>query len=187
MTSFTFEVQDQGLNDALKEVSAYFSDMSPVMESLSIKLLENTQRRFETGTDPDGKKWAKNTDVTLAFFAAKTAEKSSYRRKNGELNKRGLQVYANKRPLYDGGDLKNRIFSDWGSHEALLSSPMPYSAIHQFGGKTGAGSWIPGVLIPARPFMPIHADGTIFEGERNDIQVALNDYVAEAIRRFNRA
>jgi hypothetical protein len=44
---------------------------------------------------------------------------------------------------------------------------MVYAAMQQFGGTLGPRTWFPGAKIPARPFLPVYADGTLYPKERD--------------------
>ena len=55
---------------------------------------------------------------------------------------------------------------------------MRYAAIHQFGGKAGRGRK---VTIPARPFLPVKSDGSIYPAEQAEIIKALNEYLTDGL------
>lgn len=68
--------------------------------------------------------------------------------------------------------LAKAFFLEVGTRSALVGNPMPYAAIHQFGGKIrpknvkalkfqSGGRWwtVQEVTMPARPFFPIAPDG----------------------------
>lgn len=175
--AFTIKVQDDRVRAALSALASRTKNMSGVTKALAESAVERAKHRFDTCTDPDGVEWEPNKDVTLALFGAHTATKSSYRRKNGELNKAGRAVVANKRPLTGHSrNLRNQIFYNYDGQSATVIAGMPYAAIQNFGGRTGANSWIPGALIPARPFMGVRPDGTLYDSDRAAILEALNDY-----------
>ena len=67
-----------------------------------------------------------------------------------------------------------------GEPRSRPSSPF-YAAIQQFGGKTGAKSWTHGALIPARPFLPIRPDGTLYPDEQKTVLSALNEYLMDRL------
>ena len=175
MTFFTITVQDQGVQDALKLLSARVQDMTPVLDNIGVAMIERTKRRFETGTDPEGNAWKPNSATTLAMLAERLAGKSSYRKKNGDRNAKGNLALANKKPLIgESGDLRREIHSLVSGNSLTVSSVMIYSAIQQFGGQAGRGLK---VTIPARPFLPIRLDGTLYPEEQADILEAINEYL----------
>jgi phage gpG-like protein len=186
MTSFTITVEDQGVRDALNALASRAQNMTAVLDTIGTGIIERTKRRFETSTDPDGVPWKPNSAATLAMLAARLAGKSSYRKKNGDLNAKGSRVLAGKKPLIgtsgaSAGTLRSEIHKLVSENSLSVSSTMAYSAIQQFGGPTGAGSWIPGKTIPARPFLPIHLDGTLYPDDQALILQALNDYLMEGV------
>lgn len=177
MTGFTIAVEDKEVRAAINQLSAKLNNMSGVTKVLAESSLERVKRRFKTRTDPDGNKWKPNTEVTIAMFSAHIASHSSYRKKNGELNKAGRVKVANKKPLTGKtGGLFESLHYTHDGQSATVMAGMPYAAIQNFGGKTGAKSWIPGAVIPARPFMGVRANGTLYQSERVAILDALNDY-----------
>ena len=50
-----------------------------------------------------------------------------------------------------------------------------YAAIQQFGGKAGRGHK---VTIPARPFLPVRQDGSLYPQEQAEIIAAIKDMLA---------
>jgi len=54
--------------------------------------------------------------------------------------------------------LRKSFFVKVNGDSVEIGNPMPYAAIHQFGGKTGRGHK---VTIPARPFFPFNKSGAM--------------------------
>lgn len=59
-----------------------------------------------------------------------------------------------------------------------ITSTPKYAAIQQFGGKAGRGRK---VTIPARPFLPIRPDGTLYPTEQSQILATLNEYITAGL------
>jgi phage virion morphogenesis protein len=59
------------------------------------------------------------------------------------------------KPLVGSGALRRSITFTYGGRGVTVFSPLPYSAIHQFGGWAGRGNKS---FIPARPFLKITDD-----------------------------
>jgi phage gpG-like protein len=178
--SFTITVNDKDVQAALKALSARVNNMAPVLDTIGTGILERTSRRFETSTGADGVKW-KNSDATLAMLAARIAGSKSKRKKDGSLNARGAREYANKKPLIDTGILSSKIFhrvSDNALTVSTAEATSAYAAIQQFGGKAGRGHK---VNIPARPYLPIRQDGTLYPDEKAEILQALNNYLMQGL------
>lgn len=180
MTSFTITVQNQQVQTALKALAARVQGMDPVLQTLGEGIIERSKHRFDTSTDPDDKPWKPNSAATLAMLSERLAGKSSYRKKNGELNAKGKLALTNKKPLIgDSGDLRRQIVQSVFENTLVVSSTPVYAAMQQFGGTTSSRSMIPGKTIPARPFLPVHLDGTLYPKEEADILQAINDYLME--------
>jgi phage gpG-like protein len=176
MNSFTLTVQDHGVQTALNALAARVNNIPAVLDTIGTGIIERTQRRFETSTGPDGIAWKANAETTLAMLSASIGASKSNRKKDGSLNAKGNRMLANKKPLIGPTGLLGKVFHSLVVDNTLtVSSPFVYSAIHQFGGKAGRGLK---VTIPARPYFPIHQDGTLYPDDQAGIVKALNDYLA---------
>lgn len=175
MTTFTIEVQDQGVQATLQALSARVTNLRPVLQTLGEGMVERTRRRFETSTAPDGAKWQANSAATLAVLAGRLAGQKSKVKKDGSLNAAGERAYANKKPLIgDSQDLRRQFTLAATANTLTVGNTMAYAAIQQFGGQAGRGRK---VTIPARPFLPVHPDGTLYPAEQAEIITALNAYL----------
>lgn len=174
MSTFTIEVQDAELKAQLNALAQRSANMQAVLQTVGTKILERTRRRFETSTGPDGTRWKANSAATLSMLAARIGSAKSKRKKDGSLNARGQREFANKKPLIDSGTLMQQIIAHVNGNSLTVSSSMAYSAIHQFGGRAGRGHK---VTIPARPYLPIHQDGTLYPQEQAEILQELNAYL----------
>ena len=180
MTTFTITVQDQGVRNALNQLLQRSQNLQPVLIQLGEDITERTKRRFDTSTKPDGQKWKDNSAATLAMLAARLGK--SYRTNGGDLNRNGMARIANKKPLIgESGDLCRQIIYQASTDTLSVRATTTYAAIHQFGGRTSPRSMIPGKTIPARPFMPITANGQLYPQERADILQAINDYLTNGL------
>jgi len=173
MTTFTIDIQDTGLREALSAVAAKGEDMQPFLQTLGDDLVERVKRRFETSTGPDGVAWKPNAPATLDALSERLGK--SYRKKSGALNAKGQQKIAGKRPLIDTGLLRQQIVAQANRQSVTVSATSLYAAIHQFGGQAGRGKKI---TIPARPFMPVQADGDLYPQERAFVLNAINSYLS---------
>lgn len=182
MTAFTITVEDHGVRDALNQLLQRGQNLQPVLIKLGEDITERTKRRFETSTDPAGQPWKPNSAATLTMLASRLSKTKSYRTKAGGLNQRGMKQVAGKKPLIgESGDLRRQIVYQVGTDTLTVSATATYAAIHQFGGTTSPRSMIPGKTIPARPFMPIMANGQLYPQESADILQAINDYLTDGL------
>lgn len=175
MDSFTITVKDEGVRTALNALAARVNNMPAVLDTIGVGIIERTQRRFETSTGPDGIAWKANSATTLAMLSVSIGASKSNRKKDGSLNAKGSRMLANKKPLIGPtGQLQKQFHSLVVGNTLTVSSPFVYSAIHQFGGKAGRGLK---VTIPARPYLPIRSDGTLYPDDQAEILKVINQYL----------
>lgn len=182
MTGFSSEVKDNQVQEALRRLVSRASNMQPLMQGLAVGITERTQHRFEISTAPDGTPWARNRDATIAMLANRLAGSKSNRKKDGSLNAKGARALANKKPLIDSGFLSQQIIPTSTPDSLSVTATAAYAAIQNWGGITGAKSWIPGKKIPARTFFPIHPDGSLYPRERDSILADINDYLMDGLQ-----
>lgn len=175
MTTFTITVDDTEVQKELTRLKDKVGNLNPVLRLVGKGIIERTKRRFETSTGPDGTPWKPNSAVTLGLFAGGIG--SSKRKKDGSLNAAGSRILANKKPLIgDTGDLKLEFYSAVQSNSLTIYNAQPYAAIQQFGGKAGVNRK---VTIPARPFLPIYQNGTLYPQEQKLVLDVINDYLLD--------
>ena len=80
--------------------------------------------------------------------------------------------------LQDTGQLAASITTSHDAGSATVGSNKVYAAIHQLGGKTGRGHK---VNMPARPFLPIDAQGQLQPEAEGNILGLVNDYLSRII------
>lgn len=175
MSSFTVTVQDQQVTAALKALSQKLNRLDGVLLTIGAGMIERTQRRFETSTGPDGAAWKPNSAATLGLLSKRLGGQKSKTLKGGGLNKSGRRALAGKKPLIDHGDLRTYIVAVAAGKTLTVTASQQYAAIQQFGGKAGRGLK---VTIPARPFLPVKPDGSIYQADQAGILKALNEYLS---------
>ncbi|MBY0573587.1 MAG: phage virion morphogenesis protein, partial [Undibacterium sp.] len=109
---FTLEVVDAGVQEKLSALIATLSNTAPIMQEISLALLEETEQAFAHGGMPP---WH-----PLAVSTIKR------RTKQGSWPGQILQVT---------GQLAASVTSSFGADFAQIGSNKPYAAIHQFGGQ----------------------------------------------------
>ncbi len=177
-TSFTLDVQDQAVQAALQALLNRVNIMQPVLQTLGEGIVERTKARFDTSTAPDGTPWTPNSPATLEILAGRLAGVKSNRKKNGELNARGQRALGNKKILVESGFLRQQIVATASGTDLTVTATATYAAIQQFGGQAGRGLK---VTIPARPFLPIREDGTLYPDEQATVLDAINAYLADGL------
>ncbi len=174
MTAFTITIQDQQVKAALQALSQRLNKMDGVLATIGEGIIERTRRRFETSTGPDGSPWEPNRATSLGLLTKRLSSQKSKQLKGGGLNKAGRAALANKKPLIDTGTLRRQFYAVAAGNTLTVFNTMQYAAIHQFGGKAGTRKK---VTIPARPFLPVRPDGSIYPADQSEILRALNEYL----------
>ena len=187
MTVFTITVQDQEVKALLQKLQGKAQNMAPVLRTLGEQIVERTKQRFATSTAPDGTTWKPNSAATLAALSERImghrdkmgARSNAYRKKDGSLNARGQARMDNKKPLIgESGDLRRQIVWGVSGNELTVSANMKYAAIQQFGGQAGLGKK---VTIPARPFLPVRQDGTLYPQEQALVLDVINAFLMDGL------
>lgn len=108
------------------------------------------------------------------MLSARLSGKSSHRKKSGTLNAKGSGALANKKPSVDSDFLRQQIVQFANRNSLTVTATAKCAAIHQFGGKAGRGHQ---VTIPARPYLTVRQDGTLYPQEQALVLQVLNDYL----------
>lgn len=191
----TVQVQDQAVQDALQALSQRVGNLKPILQSIGEEIMERTKQRFGTSTGPDGQRWQGNSLATIQaslhrqsgayakFSNLKTGKegitrvgnKKGFYLKNGQLSKKAQTSLSRKKLLVDTGSLARQFHVAANANSVTVGNSMIYAAIHQFGGEAGKGKT---VTIPARPFLPVKKDGSLYPQEQAKILDAINGYLA---------
>ena len=173
MSTFTVEVKDEGVQSLLQTLQKRMGNLQPVFSALGGDMAARVHRRFDSSTGPDGTPWTTNAQSTLDAFAGGLSK--GHFKKSGDLNRRGHAAMSSKKPLIgQTKDLSRQIGYTATSGSLTLFSTPVYAAIHQFGGQAGRGHK---VKIPARPFMPVKADGSLYPDEQRMLLTALEEFL----------
>lgn len=178
MTAFTVDVIDQQARAALKTLATRVQHPAAVLHTIAEGITERTKHRFDTGKGPDDVAWKPNSDATLAMLSARLAGSKSNRKKDGSLNAKGNRALASKKVLIDSGFLRQQIVPSSTETSLSVTATALYAAIHQFGGKAGRGLT---VTIPARPYLPVRQDGSLYPKESELILGDINAYLMEGL------
>lgn len=99
----TITIDDAAIQAAFRRLSQFGQDASPMFAEISEHLLESTQRRFATGTGPDGTPWV------------------------------ALRDGSGRTPLLVSGTLRDQIFPSHGPNYAEINATAMYARWHQEG------------------------------------------------------
>lgn len=175
MTTFTITVDAAAVQSELQRLEQRLGNLQPVMAEIGEGIVDRAKARFATSKGPDGTPWAPNSPVTLAKVEAGIGK--SGRKKDGSLNARGALKLASKRPLVgESHALETQIRHDASGNEVQISASTVYAAMQQFGGSKADFPHLWGD-IPARPFLPVHQDGSLYPEEEALILNDLGEYL----------
>lgn len=176
MTTFTVEVKDEGVQSLLQTLQKRMGNLQPAFSALGGDMESRVKQRFDAQSAPDGTPWERLSDTTMALYVRGFSQ--GHFKKSGDLNKRGASKLASKKKLIGKtGDLSRQIgFTATPESLTLYSTPV-YAAMQHFGGITASNSMIPGRRIPARPFMPVKADGSLYPEEQRLLITALEEFL----------
>lgn len=173
----TVTIDDREVQGTLELLAQRAGRLAPALAEVGEVLVGSTQDRFGSETDPDGHRWAENSDTTLLRYLNRRQD--SYTKK-GRLSAKGARRLAGKKILTDGGYLGDLIHYQLqdGGRALAVGSSRKYAAVQQFGQPQGAsgtdrrGHPIPWGNIPARPFLGLSDD------DRERVLAILRDYLA---------
>ena len=170
------EVSNQAVATMLNQAGDKVGDLSPVLLAIGDDIIERTKQRFASATAPDGTPWAPNTEATLINYIH---QRGGFSGKTGKITAKGQTLAISKRPLQgESGDLERQFSSLVASGDTLLvGSSMIYAAMEQFGGTKAQFPNLWGD-IPARPFLPIMADGSLYPDEELRIIEQIRQYLS---------
>ncbi|MCK9372591.1 MAG: phage virion morphogenesis protein [Sulfuricurvum sp.] len=162
----------------LSRLAAVTETMRPIMAEIGNKIINEIDDTFDAEGKP---KWVQLSRTTLRLGYTNMGKSTSKKThlKNGKVS-RGFERYiADRKILQKSGRLRSSIVSDVSDNEVVVGTNLKYAAIHQFGGMAGRGKK---VRIPARPFMPIDANGNLEPGLRAAILSYVDGKLEEAVK-----
>lgn len=147
----TVALDHDRLQQALRDCQFRVGETAPLMQSIAAELAAQTEENFEEQGRPE---WEPLSAVTTAR-----------REKAGTWPGQMLQVSA--------GGLAASIATDSTENTAMVGSNKPYAAMMHFGGDKADFPHLWGD-IPARPFLPMDAEGKLQpEAEEAILDLAL--------------
>lgn len=143
-------VDDRDLVTKARRLLDRLGDLSAPMAEIAEVMLNATHDRFESETDPDGRRWPRLAPATVA----------------GRLKRCGN---AGLTILRDSGRLVGSLHPRSGLTWAAVGTNVVHGAIHQFGGQAGRGHK---ATIPARAYLGLG------ERKRGEIEQVLDGWLA---------
>jgi phage gpG-like protein len=105
----------------LAKAKASLSDLTELHSEIREHMLESTRARFISGTAPDGSRWARKAESTIAYY-----------------ERRGIGGLAKLRTLYKFGALSNDLIGRHDKNGVVIGSNLKYAAVMQEGAAQGA-------------------------------------------------
>lgn len=135
----------------LHQAGERLADPTPLLREIGADLVQSTRERFDTMTDPQGKRWAAHAADTQIgrLGGAKRVYTKKMRFRKGVAEK-----LDKMRILFRVGHLRHSITARASRTGVEVGTNLAYGAIHQFGGQAGRGRKI---TIPARPYLGLSA------------------------------
>lgn len=112
--SITIDVTDEAVLGALDRLARAGGDTEPLLDIFGRVILTSTQRRFETETEPGGRRWARLRPRTVA--------------------ERARAGYVPIHVLRRSTALYQSLTHEVSAQETLVGTNLRYAAVHQFGG-----------------------------------------------------
>ena len=146
------------LNNTLGNIKDKIEDTKPLMISLAHHLEEIVQYSFEKEQTPDGKNWSP----------------IKYRKSDQSPDK----------ILQDSGNMLDTLRSKATKTTAIVgfnavANDFQYPLTHQFG--TNKAGRKRNVTIEARPFMPIHKDGSLYDGVEDELMEIVENHLNQIV------
>jgi phage virion morphogenesis protein len=135
-------IDDTEVRQMLDRIQRAGLNLGPLMKTLAMTLKDETEHRFET----EGPGWPTLSDST-----------KQARTRLGHWPGPMLQV---------SGQLAASISTESGADFARIGSSKVYAAIQQLGGPAGRGRK---VTVPARPYLPMTAEGELTPQARDAV------------------
>lgn len=149
----------------LRELTGALNDLTPAFRDIGETLLNSTRERFNTSTDPSGRKWAPLKPSTLAARARAAGGSIKGGKNKGRYGKRAALAFATAKPLIFKGNLMGLLNYRADKTSVRVGTPLIYGATHQF----GRGP------IPARPFLGLS------QSDEAAVLDILNDHLQRAL------
>ncbi len=154
----TIEVKDKEVRSLLKRLTRKLQDTDPLMSNIAALMASATESQFAGEKGPDGQAWPGLAEAT-----------KTEREKHGTWPGKMLQISS--------AGLAASIQTEHGNDYAQIGTNKVYGPIHFFGGEAGRGHK---ATIPARPYLPISAEGNLAETTKQDILKIMQNYLDSA-------
>ncbi len=143
--------QTRNLAGLLRQAGRVLADPAPLLTDIGNALVQSARERFDSQTDPSGRKWTPLAPETKLSRMGGTRRVFTKRMK---FRKGAAEKMARLTILFQQGHLRNSITRRVSRSGVEIGTNRVYAAIHQFGGKAGRGQ---AITIPARAYLGLSA------------------------------
>lgn len=171
MAKFDIIVQSQQVQARLSELIAQGANMQPAWQAVGNNLVNRIRLGFRISKDPWGNTWLPIKWRTPRLKKGAGRKLSLAGKKQMAAN----TVGSPGQPLRDTGRLARSVVAQASATDVVVGTNLIYARVHQFGavihpkkgpflvfgGPTGQLIFARRVTVPARPYMPISAGGTM--------------------------
>jgi phage virion morphogenesis protein len=184
MTTVTITVNDQAVHSALSGLQLRLSDLGPLLTAVGEEMHQRVDARFASQTGPDGLAWTPNRPATLKAKGGRggiLVDRGHLRRQIvQQVTASTVTLTATMRyaAIHQfGGTIERVAYSKLVRHRTDAKGELLRSKILNGRGLVFASDrhtrararWfeVPAhaIRLPARPFMPVRPDGSLYAAE----------------------
>lgn len=188
------EVHDQAVRAALEALAKRVSNLAPLLGDIGESMLQRAKARFGAGVGPDGQQWKpkkhKNGRPTLIgesgdlrrqivmgvagnrLEVSATAPYAAIHQFGGTVKRAAGQITTRHRTNAKGELLRSKIMGGRG----LIFAGSRHASTRVLARTFEHAAY--SINIPARPFMPVRADGSLYPAEQAEILAQINAWLA---------
>lgn len=193
MTAFTISVQNQAVQSGLDALARRLGDMAPVLDDIGAGIVQRTKARFDTSAGPDGQAWKPKkqpdgnkpligpsgdlrrqivpTASGNTLLVQATAKYAAIHQFGGKIERPAYSMQVRHRTNAKGELLRSAIMSGKGLVFAKKSDELVRTRWFEVAAHS--------INIPARPFLPVRQDGSLYPTELAAILAQIEVYLAE--------
>ena len=177
---------------ALDALAKRVGNLGPLLGDIGESMVQRAKARFDAGAGPDGQQWKpkkhKDGRNTLVGETGDLRRQIVMGVAGNRLEVRATAAYAAIHQL--GGKIERAAYSTQVRHRTDAKGELLRSKIMSGRGlifakdshKRARTRWFEvaahAITIPARPFMPVRADGSLYPAEQAEILAQINAWLA---------
>ena len=196
MSSFTIEVHDQAVRAALAALQARVSNLQPLLGDIGEAIVQRAKARFDSSRGPDGSTWKPkqrpdgrktlvgpngflrqqivSSATASSVLVQATMKYAAIHQFGGSIDRKAGQTTVSHRTDAKGNLLRSAIMNGKGLIFAKTAGKNAHkrALVRTFDTKAHK------IKIQARPFLPVRADGSLYQAEQAEILAQINAWLA---------